>query len=133
MRRDVFVAVSDARFVTHRMFHHSSSVSHSRFTVLPSISTRRSPADGLLSRDDLSRMFLSSSMLALDRTMSDVATAFVSQIFEMLKVEPHGKISAEHIEEFQHANPGRFEDVWELIGRSMLKDFGGSKRSAASK
>ena len=88
------------------------------------------PADGLLSRDDLSRMFLSSSMLVLDKTMSDVASAFVSQIFELLNVEPHGKISAERIEEFQRANPGRFEDVWELIGRSMLKDFG-SKRSAS--
>jgi Ca2+-binding EF-hand superfamily protein len=66
--------------------------------------------DGYLSREDLGRMFLSSSMLAFDRTMNDVVTAFVDSLFEMLKVDT--KISTQHIEDFMFENPHRYEDVW---------------------
>eukprot|EP01006_Ploeotia_vitrea_P040684 TRINITY_DN66447_c5_g2_i1.p1 TRINITY_DN66447_c5_g2~~TRINITY_DN66447_c5_g2_i1.p1 ORF type:complete len:520 (-),score=233.28 TRINITY_DN66447_c5_g2_i1:9-1466(-) len=79
--------------------------------------------DGFIGREDLSRMFSSSSMLQHDDTTAQVVDTFVNRVFRVLGVQDTEKITLEHVNEYMatRALPG--EDVWDLFGRSMLKDF----------
>lgn len=63
--------------------------------------------------------------LEIDRTTRDVCHAFVDSLFRLLKVED--RISYKALMEYMLSDQNSYEDVWELLGRSMLKDF--SERS----
>ena len=80
--------------------------------------------DGVISREDLSKMFLSSSMLPnIDDTTLELTDAFVRKVFSVVT----GNEQCKHLTEddvFNYLNgEGSNEDVWDLFGRSMLKDF----------
>lgn len=80
--------------------------------------------DGVISRKDLSTMFLSSAMLPKnDQTTIELTDAFVRKVFNVVT----GNENGDHLTEddvFNYLNgEGSNEDVWDLFGRSMLKDF----------
>eukprot|EP00455_Lapot_gusevi_P043832 TRINITY_DN5394_c0_g3_i3.p1 TRINITY_DN5394_c0_g3~~TRINITY_DN5394_c0_g3_i3.p1 ORF type:complete len:309 (-),score=85.58 TRINITY_DN5394_c0_g3_i3:355-1281(-) len=79
--------------------------------------------DGYISKDDLATMFLSSSMLDRDQTTQDVVNAFVDRVFKTLSAEGRDKLSLKDITDYMLHQAGPNQDVWDLFGRSMLKDF----------
>jgi Ca2+-binding EF-hand superfamily protein len=79
--------------------------------------------DGFIGREDLAAMFSSSSMLKADQTTRDVVDAFVERVFKLVGVEAKGKIGLEDLHNYMRSRP-EGEDVWDIFGRSMLKDFG---------
>ena len=79
--------------------------------------------DGVISRDDLATMFLSSSMLKKDQTTQDLVDAFVRRVFKVVTGNENKNILTE-VDVTKYLNgEGANEDVWDLFGRSMLKDF----------
>lgn len=86
--------------------------------------------DGLISRSDLSQMFLSSSMMEIDDVTEDLVTAFVERLFgkilgfnEIEPVPPNIKLSQKDVQTYLDDEMLDGSDIWELFGRSMLKDF----------
>lgn len=79
--------------------------------------------DGVISRQDLSQMFLSSSMLGNDETTKDLCDAFVRRVFKVVTGnENSAKLTEQDVNKYL-TGEGANEDVWDLFGRSMLKDF----------
>lgn len=79
--------------------------------------------DGVISRNDLATMFLSSSMLKKDQTTQDLVDAFVRRVFKVVTGNENKNILTE-VDVTKYLNgEGANEDVWDLFGRSMLKDF----------
>ena len=68
-------------------------------------------------------MFLSSSMLEPDQVTHDLVDAFVERVFLFLGAANKDKLSIDDVDEYMDTKAGD-EDVWEVFGRSMLKDFG---------
>jgi Ca2+-binding EF-hand superfamily protein len=83
--------------------------------------------DGFIGWEDLAQMFRSSSMLSPDATTDAVVDAFVSRVFRQLGVEDKGKISLDDLTRFMETYEGD-GDVWDVFGRSMLKDFNDDDR-----
>jgi Ca2+-binding EF-hand superfamily protein len=82
-------------------------------------------ADTYISRADLAKMFHSSSMLDADETTAEVVRTFVNKVFSLFKAEESGKISYEDVLRYMKREGNKKgEDVWDIFGRSMLKDFG---------
>eukprot|EP01083_Nonionella_stella_P308484 1088389_1 len=79
--------------------------------------------DGVISRNDLATMFLSSSMLKQDQTTQDLVDAFVRRVFKVVTGNENKNILTEQDVTKYLNGEGANEDVWDLFGRSMLKDF----------
>ena len=79
--------------------------------------------DGVISRNDLATMFLSSSMLKKDQTTQDLVDAFVRRVFKVVTGNENKNILTEQDVTKYLNGEGANEDVWDLFGRSMLKDF----------
>lgn len=79
--------------------------------------------DGYISKKDLATMFLSSSMLEPDQVTHDLVDAFVERVFLFLGASDKDKLSIDDVDAYMETKDGD-EDVWEVFGRSMLKDFG---------
>jgi len=75
--------------------------------------------DGQISKDDLGKMFLSSSMLKDDSMGCDLVEQFVKRTFKILTGDESGmiKISEQHIQNYFSNND---QDIWTFFGRSML-------------
>lgn len=79
--------------------------------------------DNSISRNDLSVMFLSSSMLKCDETTKDLVNAFVRRVFKIITGDENkAKLTEYDVRKYLNGE-GANEDVWDLFGRSMLKDF----------
>jgi hypothetical protein len=76
--------------------------------------------DDFISKQDLSLMFSSSSMLKDDATTREVVETFVNKIFKLFGKEEEGKISLPDVLQYMENDPKQ-QDVWSLFGRSMLK------------
>jgi len=76
--------------------------------------------DGQISKDDLGKMFLSSSMLKDDSMGSDLVEQFVKRTFKILTGDESGKIkiTEQHITDYFSNNVD--QDIWTFFGRSML-------------
>ena len=79
--------------------------------------------DGVISRNDLSTMFESSAMLKKDKTTQDLVDAFVRRVFKVVTGNENKNILTEQDVTNYLNGEGANEDVWDLFGRSMLKDF----------
>jgi hypothetical protein len=75
--------------------------------------------DDFISKQDLSIMFNSSSMLKDDATTREVVETFVNKIFKLFGKEEEGKISLPDVLQYIENDPEE-QDVWTLFGRSML-------------
>ncbi|ETO09867.1 hypothetical protein RFI_27511 [Reticulomyxa filosa] len=106
--------------------------------------------DGRISKEDLFKMFSSSTMLKIDDTMKELINIFVDRIFyTILSISQSCRsdndkntfadfsegsssfsvkkssdyLTREDIIKYLESDKRRKEDVWELFGRSMLRDF----------
>lgn len=84
--------------------------------------------DGAISREDLSTMFHSSSMLDDDDTTAEVVSTFVNKVFKTFRAEATGKISFDDVMNYMKTQ-GERDDVWDVFGRSMLQDFGERRKA----
>lgn len=62
-------------------------------------------------------------MLEPDWVTHDLVDAFVDRVFLFLGAAEKDKLSFDDIATYMETKTGD-EDVWEVFGRSMLKDFG---------